>query len=95
MDITSNPWVITDVDVAAGPVTVWQYKCFILNIELEQYAGANSVAVVNQFNGKSFAALHGAADLQTVRTGSIGHADGIVVPQGGITAPGTLRIYHR
>lgn len=95
MDITSNPWVITAADVAAGPVTVWQYKAIILQIEFEGYTNAGDTATVNQFNGKSFAFLHGAADLVTVRTGFIGHADGIVIPITGITATGTLRIYHK
>jgi hypothetical protein len=95
MDVTSNPWVITAADVAAGPVTVWQYKCFILQIEFEQYTNATDTATINQGNGKSFAFLRGAADFQTVRTGFVGHADGIVIPVTGITATGTLRIYHK
>lgn len=95
MDITSNPWVITAADVAAGPVTVWPYKCLIEQVEFEQYTAAGDSAQVNQFNGKDFAYLHGAADLQTVRTGQVRHADGIVIPQGGITASGKVKIYHK
>lgn len=95
MDVTSNPWVITAADVAAGPVTVWQYKCLIYQIEFEQYNNTTDTATIKQFNGKDFAYLHAAQDLQTVRTGMIGHADGIVIPQNGITTTGTLRIYHK
>jgi hypothetical protein len=95
MDITSNPWVITAADVVAGPVIVWQYKCIIEQIEFEQYTNATDTAQINQFNGKDFAFLHGAADLQTVRTGRVAHADGIVIPQAGITATGKLKIYHK
>jgi hypothetical protein len=95
MDITSNPWVVTAADVVSGPVTVWQYKCFIDQIEFEQYTNTTDSATINQYSGKSFAFLHGASDFETVRTGKIGHSDGIVIPQAGITATGTLRIYHR
>ena len=95
MDITSNPWVITAADVASGPVTVWQYKCFIYQIEFEQYTNTTDSAQINQYNGKDFAYLHAAGDLQTVRTGQIGHADGIVIPVTGITATGKLKIYHK
>jgi hypothetical protein len=97
MDQTSNPWVVTAADVAAGPVTVWPLtgKVHIYQIEFEQYTNASDTATVNQANGKSFAFLHGAGDLQTVRTGNVGWADGIVVPQAGITATGTVRIYHK
>lgn len=97
MDITSNPWVITAADVAAGPVTLWpvSMKALILQIEFEQYLNATDTATIKQANGKDFAFLHAAADLQTVRTGNIGHADGILIPQNGITTSGTVRIYHK
>lgn len=95
MDNTSNPWVITAADVAAGPVTVWVGKALIYQIEFEQYTNATDNATINQGNGKSFAYLRGAADFQTVRTGNVGHTDGVVIPVTGITATGTLRIYHK
>lgn len=95
MDITSNPWVITAADVAAGPVTVWPYVCIIENIQFEQYTNATDTATINQFNGKSLAFLRGAADFETVKTNRLGIANGIVIPQNGITATGTVRIYHK
>lgn len=93
-DVTSNPWVITAADVAAGPVVVFAYKCLIDNIEFQGYSNTTDTATINQGNGKSFAFLHGAGDLQSVRTGQARHADGITIPQGGITTTGTVRIYH-
>lgn len=94
MDVTSNPWIVNAADVVAGPVTVWLGKCLIVNIELQHYVASTDFAIVNQSNGKLFAYLTGAADLELVRTGDTRHADGIVIPIGGITN-GTLRIYHR
>jgi len=97
MDITSNPWVVTAADVAAGPVTLWPVsgKCIIFQVEFEQYNNATDSATVKQANGKDFVYLHAAADLQTVRSGMVGHADGITIPQNGITTTGTVRIYHK
>lgn len=97
MDISSNPWVITAADVAAGPVTVWALGQMIKGIEVEftQYINTTDNAVVNQANGKLLAFLKGAGDLQTVRTGRLpGPFNGIVIPVNGITATGTVRIYH-
>lgn len=95
MDITSNPWVITAADVAAGPIILWTGKAIIYQVEFEQYTNTTDNATILQANGKDFAYLKGAADLQTVRTGMVGHADGIKIPQNGITVTGTLRIYHK
>lgn len=94
MDITSNPWVITAADVAAGPVVVWPYKCFIANIQFEQYTNTTDNATINDNQGKSFAYLKGASDFETVRTNNLCHANGIAIPQNGITLTGTVRIYH-
>ena len=97
MDITSNPWVVTAADVAAGPVTVWAYPglCVRLEVEFTQYINATDNATVNQANGKLLAYLKGAADLETVRTGLLpGPFYGVVIPQAGITASGTIRIFH-
>lgn len=94
MDISSNPWVITAADVAAVGVVVWPYKCLITNVELQQYVAATDFAIVQQANGKDFAALQGADDLELVRTGDVRHADGISIPVGGISN-GVVRIYHR
>lgn len=96
-DITSNPWVVTAADVAAGPLTLWpvSMKAIIYQVEFEQYNNATDNATIKQANGKDFAFLKGAADLQTVRTGMVGHADGILIPQNGITTTGTVRIYHK
>lgn len=95
MDISSNPWIITAADVAAGPVTVWTGRAIIANIEFEQYNNVTDNATINQINGKNFAYLKGAADLSTVRTGRIEHTDGIVIPQNGITTTGQVKIYHK
>lgn len=97
MDITSNPWVVTAADVAAGPVTLWPLtgKAIIYQVEFEQYSNVTDTATINQANGKSFAFLQGAGDKQTVRTGMVGITDGLVIPITGITATGTVRIYHR
>lgn len=94
MDITSNPLIINAADVAAGPVTVWTSKIIILNVEFTGYSVNTDNATLNQFNGKLFTYLSAASDLETVRTGMVGHADGLVVPIHGITN-GTLRIYHK
>lgn len=97
MDITSNPWVITAADVAAGPVTVWALGQIIKGVEIEftQYTNTTDTALVNQANGKLLAFLHGAGDLQTVRTGKLpGPFNGVVIPTGGITTTGTVRIFH-
>jgi hypothetical protein len=93
MDITSNPWIITAADVAAGPLQVWPSKALIANVEFQGYIAPTDSATVNQANGKYFAFLQGAADLETVRTGQARHTDGISIPQGGITN-GTVAIYH-
>lgn len=95
MDITSNPWVVTAADVAAAPVVVWAYVCIIENIQFEQYANATDTATIQQANGKDFAFLRGATDFETVKTNKLGIANGIKIPQGGITATGTVRIYHK
>lgn len=94
MDNSSNPWVVTAADVAAGPVTVWQYKCLITNIQFMNYLSSSDTATVNQGNGKLFALLTGATDFDIQRTGDVRHADGIVIPHNGITN-GELLIYHR
>ena len=95
MDITSNPWVISAADVAAGPVTVWPYVCIIENIEFAQYNNTTDSALINHNNGKSLAFLRGAADLETVKTNKLGVAYGVSIPQNGIAATGTVRIYHK
>lgn len=97
MDITSNPWVVTAADVAAGPITLWPVgaKAHIFQVEFEQYLNATDSATIKQANGKDFAYLHAAADLTTVRTGNVGWADGILIPQAGITTSGTVRIYRK
>lgn len=97
MDISSNPWVITAADVAAGPVTVWPLTGMIIKIEVEftQYTNATDTALINQANGKLLAFLKGAGDLQTVRTGVMpGPFNGVIIPQAGITLTGTVRIFH-
>lgn len=94
-DLTSNPWVITAADVASAALLVWPYVCFIENIQFEQYSNTTDNATINQNNGKTYAYLHGASDLETVRTNKMGVAYGIVIPVNGITATGTLRIYHK
>lgn len=95
MDITSNPWVITAADVASAPVVVWPYFCFIENIQFEQYTNATDTATIQQANGKDFAFLAAASDKETVKTNRLGPAFGIKIPQAGITATGTVRIYHK
>ena len=93
MDVSSNPWTIDAVDVATTPATVWRGKVFVTNIELVQYVAPTDTALINQYNGKFFAFLQGASDLETVRTGNLRHADGIVIPTLGITN-GRICIYH-
>jgi len=95
MDITSNPWVISAADVAAGPVIVWPFVCIIENIQFEQYNNTTDTALINQNNGKSLAFLRGASDLETVKTNRIGISNGVSIPQNGISATGTVRIYHK
>lgn len=97
MDISSNPWIINAADVAAGLVTVWplgmHYK--YIQIEFTGYVNATDTATINQANGKLLAFLRGAADLETIRTGILpGYFDGCVIPINGITATGTVRIFH-
>lgn len=94
MDITSNPWVVTAADVAAAAVTVWKGKALITNIIFMQYLTEADTATINQTNGKLFAYLTGDSDFDIQRTGDVRHADGIVVPHGGITN-GMVLIYHR
>lgn len=94
MDITSNPWVVTAADVAAAAVTVWVGKALITNIIFMQYLTDADTATINQTNGKLFAYLTGDSDFDIQRTGDVRHADGIVVPHGGITN-GMILIYHR
>jgi hypothetical protein len=94
MDVTSNPIIVNAADVAAGPVVVWVGKLLILNVEFTQYTVNTDNATLNQSNGKLFTYLSAAADLETVRTGAVGHSDGLAVPIHGITN-GTLRIYHK
>lgn len=94
MDITSNPWVVTAADVAAAAVTVWKGKALITNIIFMQYLTDADIATINQTNGKLFAYLTGDSDFDIQRTGDVRHADGIVVPHGGITN-GMILIYHR
>lgn len=94
MDITSNPLIINAADVAAAAVTVWVGKLHIINIEFTNYTVSTDNATVNQINGKQFAYLSAASDLETVKTNNIGWSDGLVIPLRGITN-GTLRIYKK
>jgi len=97
VDISSNPWIINAADVVAGPVTVWPLgqKITRIQIEFTGYVNTTDNATINQANGKALAFLKGAADLETVRTGMLpGYFDGVVIPQNGITATGTVRIFH-
>lgn len=93
MDITSNPWVVTAADVAAAALVVWTGKALITNVEFSGYAAPTDSATVNQSNGKLFAFLPAAQDLESVRTGQARHTDGISIPLGGITN-GSVKIYH-
>jgi len=97
MDVSSNPWIVNASDVAIGTITVplivWQGKALITNIEFIQYVASTDTATINQANGKFFAFLQGASDLELVRTGNLRHTDGISVPVGGITN-GKVAIYH-
>lgn len=93
MDITSNPIIIDAADVAAAAVTVWLGKMLITNVEFLEYIATTDFALINQANGKFFAYLQAASDLETVRTGQARHADGITIPLGGITN-GRVAIYH-
>lgn len=94
MDVTSNPIIVDAADVAAGPVTVWKGKLMVSNVEFSGYVAPADNATVQQANGKAFAFLQGAADLETVRTGQAMHADGIIIPIGGISN-GRVSIYHK
>jgi hypothetical protein len=94
MDVTSNPIVVTAADVAAAAVTVWKGKLLITNIIFMQYLADTDTCTINQGNGKLFAYLTGDTDFDIQRTGDVRHADGLVVPHGGITN-GMALIYHR
>lgn len=94
MDITSNPWVVTAADVAATAVTVFPYKCLITNVQFMNYLSSADTATLNQKNGKLFAFLTGDSTFGIQRTGDARHADGVVIPLGGITN-GEVLIYHR
>jgi hypothetical protein len=94
LDITTNPLVVLASDVVTGAVTVWTGNIHVRNIEFVEYTSINDFALVNQTNGKIFAYLAAASDLETVKTNNIEWARGLVVPQGGITN-GKLLIYIR
>jgi hypothetical protein len=94
MDITSNPLVVLASDVVSGPVTVWTGNVHVRNIEFVQYSTTTDFATVNQTNGKEFAYLAAASDLESVKTNNVEWSRGLVVPQGGITN-GKLLIYIR
>ncbi len=94
MDITTNPIIIDAADVVVGPLTVWESNLHVRNIEFSEYNSINDFAEVFQANGKFFAYLTAASDLETVKTNNVEWARGIVIPQGGITN-GRLAIYIR
>jgi hypothetical protein len=71
---------------------VWPYRAHIQQIIFTGYATATDLAVINQNNGKAFAKLTAASDLEDVRTNNVQWASGIVIPQAGITN-GTVYIY--
>jgi hypothetical protein len=93
-DNTSNPWTVAAADVAAGPVILWAGQAHIYQVEFQAYAGDTDECTINQTNGKIFWYGNGAADRQTVRSGGVGWANGIVIPINGITS-GFVRIYHK
>jgi hypothetical protein len=92
MDISSNPLVVTAADVAAGPVTVWTGNLHVKNVEYVKYISITDNATLNQGNGKVFAYLSAASDLEAVKTNNVEWARGLVVPIHGITN-GELHIY--
>jgi hypothetical protein len=94
MDVSSNPLIINAADVAAAAITVWLGKLHVINIEFTNYTVSTDNATVNQANGKLFAYLSAASDLETVKTNNIGWADGLIIPIHGITN-GTVRIYKK
>lgn len=94
VDNTSNPWTVAAADVVAGPVILWVGQVHVFQVEFQAYTGDTDTCVINQANGKIFWFGNGAADLQTVRSGGIGWANGITIPQNGITN-GFVRIYHK
>ncbi len=93
MDNTSNPWTIDAADVVASDLEVWVGEAHIYQVEFQDYTSDADTCTVNQNNGKIFWFGNGAADLQTVRSGNAGFANGITIPMGGITN-GSVRIYH-
>ena len=97
MDITSNPLVVTAVDVAAGPVVVWIGCVHILELSFSEYAAATDSATLLDNNNKVVWFGHApiTGDLETLRSGHLGNSNnGLKVAQGGITS-GKLRIYKK
>ena len=76
-------------------LVVWKGAAHIVQIVFEQYTSDADTAQVFRYNGRQFASLNGAVDLESVRVSNMAWTnDGIIVPSGGITT-GQISIYHR
>jgi hypothetical protein len=93
-DMTSNPLIVNAADVATAALQIWVGKIHVTQIHFTNYVATTDNATVNQGNGKLFDYLSASADLETVRSGNVSWADGLIVPIHGISN-GTLRIYHK
>lgn len=76
-------------------LVIWRGACHIYQVEFMEYIANTDTCTVDRYNGKDFWDGHGSADLQTVRSGNVGWtADGIIIPNNGITN-GLVKIYHK
>src|SRR5215472_13634500 len=76
-------------------LVVWRGATHVVQIVFEQYNADTDTAQVFKYNGRQFASLNGAVDLQSVRVSNMAWTnDGLIVPNVGITS-GQISIYHR
>jgi hypothetical protein len=85
--LTANPWVVDTA--SATPIFTTYAK--IRHMEFADYSTDTDSVLVTDKNGVRIFSQNGAADLQNVRSGNIGWANGVVVSQ--LTAGARVYIY--
>jgi hypothetical protein len=74
-DISARPWKI---DTANANVIIWPSWMDIEHIEFSGYSTQGSVAQLVDRNGRIVWTATGTSDLQQVRSGKVGHVNGLI-----------------
>lgn len=90
-DLSGRQWFF---DTASGSA-VWNHNIKVKQIEFLDYIADTDTCVITDKNGKLVWKGNGAADLSTVRSGTIGWVNGLIVSKidnatgNGVNAPGS------